>query len=500
MAHLWKRAALCVGALAVLTTVGCNRATRPTALDRLHPCKSGEGITDAYCGTFSVFEDRAAGKGRTIDLNIVVFPALAADSKSDPLFFLAGGPGQGAAKMARGLRPIFRRVQNTRDIVLVDQRGTGKSNPLDCRLDDESLKVLNESDEAALGRVKACLAGLTATADPRFYTTTVAMDDLDDVREHLGYEQINIYGGSYGTRAALVYLRQHEPHVRTVVLDGVAPTDMRLPLFFARDAQRALDRLVTDCAADGVCAKKFPDLGPRTVALFTRLSKAPPRVRLVHPRTGIAEEIDVDARFVANAIAGALYSPLMSSLLPELVMRADNNDFQGMLALGLMGESASEEMSLGMQLSVVCAEDYPRIVPEEAKRASAGSVFAGHLLDARIRACGFWPRGTVDPGYYQPVTSAVPALVLSGEVDPVTPPSWGQSAADHLSKSRHVIAPATGHGVLMSACGIKMIREFIDAGTVDGLDVSCVQSLRRPAFFLLPAGPDPTAVPGKGSQ
>ncbi len=149
-------------AVAVLAGAACNRAARPTALDRLHPCKSGEGITDAYCGTFSVFEDRAAGKGRTIDLNIVVLPALAADAKPDPLFFLAGGPGQGAAKMARGLRPIFRRVQNTRDIVLVDQRGTGKSNPLDCRSDDESLKVMNESDEAALERIKACLAGLTA--------------------------------------------------------------------------------------------------------------------------------------------------------------------------------------------------------------------------------------------------------------------------------------------------------------------------------------------------
>jgi pimeloyl-ACP methyl ester carboxylesterase len=499
MSHVWKRAALCVGALAVLAGAACNRAARPTALDRLHPCKSGEGLTDASCGTLTVFEDRAAGTGRTIDLNIVVLPALAADSKSDPLFFLAGGPGQGAAKMARSLRPLFRRVQTTRDIVLVDQRGTGKSNPMDCPSNDESLKQLSESDEAGLERIKTCLTELNVKADPRLYTTTIAMDDLDDVRAYLGYDQINVYGGSYGTRAALVYLRQHEPHVRTVVLDGVAPTDMRLPLFFARDAQRSLDRLVADCAADAVCAKKFPDLGPRIVALFARLSKAPAHVKLIHPRTGLAEEVDIDVRFIANALAGALYSPLMSSLLPELVIRAEANDFQGMLALAMMGESSSDEMSFGMQLSVVCAEDYPRIVPDEAQRASVGTVFAGHLLTARMKACEFWPRGAVDAAYYQPVTSAVPALVLSGEIDPITPPSWGQSVADHLSKSRHIIAPATGHGVLTSACGMKMIRQFIDAASVDGLDVSCVQSLRRPAFFLLPAGPDPTAVPGSGS-
>jgi hypothetical protein len=190
----------------------------------------------------------------------------------------------------------------------------------------------------------------------------------------------------------------------------------------------------------------------------------------------------------------------MSSLLPELVVRAESNDFQGMLALAMMGESAGDELSLGMQLSVVCAEDYPRIVTEEAQRASAGTVFAGHLLTSLVKACEFWPRGAVEPAFYEPVTSAVPALVLSGEIDPITPPSWGQSVADHLSRSRHVIAPATGHGVVMSACGMKMIREFIDAGSADGIDTNCVQSLRRPAFFLLPAGPDPTAVAGKGSQ
>jgi pimeloyl-ACP methyl ester carboxylesterase len=187
----------------------------------------------------------------------------------------------------------------------------------------------------------------------------------------------------------------------------------------------------------------------------------------------------------------------MSSLLPELAVRAEADDFQGMLALATMGDAAGDEMSLGMQLSVVCAEDFPKLTPEESARASAGTVFGDHLLKAQTRACEFWPRGAVDPGFYQPVTSAVPTLVLSGEVDPITPPAWGQSVADHLSKSRHLIAPATGHGVITTACGMKMVREFVDAGTVDGLDTSCLQSIHRPAFFLLPAGPDPTAVAGK---
>ena len=183
---------------------------------------------DAYCGTFKVYENRATKQGRQIDLNIVVLPALRADSQPDPLFFLAGGPGQGAAKLAKTVRTIFQRVQNDRDIVLVDQRGTGKSNPLDCNSDDDSLQAFMETNEQALERLKACQAKYDA--DLTLYTTPIAMDDLDDVRAFLGYEKINVYGGSYGTRAALVYMRQHGDRVRSTILDGVAPPDMRLPL------------------------------------------------------------------------------------------------------------------------------------------------------------------------------------------------------------------------------------------------------------------------------
>ncbi len=148
-------------------------------------------------------------------------------------------------------------------------------------------------------------------------------------------------------------------------------------------------------------------------------------------------------------------------------------------------------MSIGMQLSVICAEDYPRIAPGEAERESAGSVFAKGLMRAQIQACAFWPKGAVDASFDEPVTSAVPALVLSGDLDPVTPPVWGQSVADHLSKSKHVIVSGTGHGVLTTGCGQRMVRDFIKAGTVDGLDTMCATTVKRPPFFLTPAGPDP---------
>ncbi|MGE3888569.1 MAG: alpha/beta hydrolase [Vicinamibacterales bacterium] len=479
----------CALMLLAVGGAACGLRPEPLAIDRLKPCTSDEGPTDAYCGTLTVFENRDTRQGRTIDLKIVVLPALGNDAAPDPLFFLAGGPGQGAAKMARQVRDLFGRIQARRDIVLVDQRGTGDSNGLECRSDDDSLASIYESDEAGLERLKTCLAGYDA--DTRFYTTPIAMDDLDDVRAFLGYEMINIYGGSYGTRAALVYLRQHEARVRAVVLDGVAPTDMRLPLYFARDAQRALDRLLADCAADAPCAARYPNLAERVRALFARLEATPPTMRLTHPRTGVAEVVQVKAELVANMVAGALYSPLLSSLVPELLARAEADDFQGMLATATTGEGAGENMSAGMQLSVICAEDAPLVTEADIARESAGSVFARHLLASRLKACEFWPKGAVPASYYDPVQSNVPVLVLSGDLDPVTPPSWGEAVAAHLPNARHITAPATGHGVVGTGCGLRLIAAFVDKGTTDAVDTSCLASMKRPPFVLGPAGPDP---------
>jgi pimeloyl-ACP methyl ester carboxylesterase len=476
--------------LACLVLTACAERTEQSALDRLRPCTVDEGPTDAYCGTYAVYENRETNQGRKIELRIVLLPALSRDAKPDPVFFLAGGPGQGAAELARGIREIFRRVQSERDIVLVDQRGTGKSNPLDCKSDDDSLKEVNDTSEAVVARLKTCMQGLDA--DLRLYTTNIAMDDLDEVRQFLGYNQINLYGGSYGTRAALVYLRQHEPRVRSVVLDGVAPTDMRLPLFFARDAQRALDLLIADCDKDEQCRARYPQLGERLKNLVARLERSPVTTRLVHPRTGIEEEVVVRGSLLAVTLFGALYSPLASSLIPAIVERAERNDFQGMLALTMINSGVSDNMAVGMQFSVLCTEDFGRFTPQDAEREAANTLFGRHLMETRLEACAFWPKGTLPANYHEPVQSAVPALLLSGALDPVTPPAWAETAAKTLTSSKHLIAPGTGHGVLSTGCGMRIIREFLDAASAQNLDDSCLKLLKRPPFFLSPSGPDPT--------
>jgi pimeloyl-ACP methyl ester carboxylesterase len=269
---------------------------------------------------------------------------------------------------------------------------------------------------------------------------------------------------------------------------------MRLPLYTSRDAQSALDKLLADCAADARCHAAYPDLGDRVRSLMRRLEAGPVHTRLVHPRTGAVEDVDVDAQIVARIIFGALYSPMTASILPVLIDRAEHNDFQALLALATAGGGEGSEMAIGMQLSVLCAEDMPRVSQDEIAKASSQSVFGTTILVGQLEACQFWPRNPIDPAYYKPLDSDIPTLVLSGGVDPVTPPVWGESVAMHLRHARHVVVPQSGHGVVGTACGWQLIQAFVDKGTVDGLDTSCATTLHRPPFFLTPAGPDPTTA------
>ncbi|MGC4082726.1 MAG: alpha/beta fold hydrolase [Vicinamibacterales bacterium] len=349
--------------------------------------------------------------GRTIHLKIVVAPALRRDPKPDPIVVFEGGPGGGAATLAAQRIPMFSRFQTDCDIVLIDQRGTGESNPLDCAADDEDNDDLETIDRYPVERFKACLDALEA--DATLYTTSIAMDDIDEVRQYLGYDHVNLWGGSYGTRAALVYLRQHEASVRSVVLDGVAPPDMRIPLYMARDGQRALDRLLHDCEADTTgCGKAFPTLRQSVDALWTLLASKP-RVSIPHPRTGRPITLTVSQRLVASVIFQSLYSPEVSALLPQLLVDASSGNFQGLLALAFSTDLPKGAMSQGMFLSVVCAEDLPRISGDDIARETAGRFIGSAMFETQVKPCEFWPKGLVSADFYAPVTSRTPVLIFS---------------------------------------------------------------------------------------
>ena len=211
----------------------------------------------------------------------------------------------------------------------------------------------------------------------------------------------------------------------------------------------------------------------------------------MHPRTGVAEDVRVEARVVASILFSALYSPLTASIVPALVDHAERNEFQSVFALGLAGEGTDENMSVGMQLSVLCSEDAVRVTPADMQQATAGTIFGSHLLGNQLKACEMWPKGEVDDSYYEPVVSDVPALVLSGDLDPVTPPTWGDAVVKSLSQGRHITVPATGHGVIGTACGVKLIQDFIDSAVVRLARHVVRRSVKRPPFFVTPAGPIP---------
>lgn len=490
-----------LGALLLLLVAGC-RPTGPTGPVRsatLTPCHVTGLDEESLCGTIEVWEDRAARAGRRIPLRVLVVPSVRPVPEPDPLFFLAGGPGQGATGVAAQVIGAFDGLHERRDLVFVDQRGTGASNRLDCEDDEDATLDEVLGHDLPTGRLAACRDGLDA--DLSQYTTPVAMDDLDEVRAALGYERINLYGASYGTRAALVYLRRHPDRVRTLVLDGAAPPSMRLFLEFASDAEAAFEAAVRDCAAEPACRAAFPDPAGD---LATLLAQPPGRVEVTHPRSGERSEVTVDRDMLASSVRALLYAPELTALLPLDLAAARGGDVGPLLAQVLAVNGASVGgalvdgpgslrpdggLALGMMLSVVCTEDVDRYTREEAVEAARGTFLGPSLATHMIEACADWPRGTLPAGYHDVVRGDAPTLVLSGALDPVTPPRVGAEAAAGLTHVVHGVAPGAAHNVVFRGCADDLVEQLVESGSVEGLDTSCLDRVNRSAFFVDAAGP-----------
>jgi pimeloyl-ACP methyl ester carboxylesterase len=440
---------------------------------------------EVKCGTLDVFENRATRQGRKIAINIVVLPAIARNKEPDPVFFFAGGPGQAAAELAREALAIVGGLNNKRDLVLIDQRGTGKSNGLSCTFPDATSAEMTDPakrDQANRKAVIACRDKLATRADLTQYTTMIAMADIDDVREALGYQSINLWGGSYGTRAAMEYLRRYENRVRTVVLDGVAPPSLALPESFSRDAGAVLEKMVAACGKEARCRKQYADLKVTLDDLLLSLTKTPHSVSVADPVTGLKRDVKVTREMLLTAIFPALYVPEMVSMLPAALANAKQGDYAALMAMSaVFGDFAEEKLARGMQLSVVCAEDVPRIRRGEPQLQP--QPFGQMFVDEFAKGCELWPKGAVAADFDQPVKSAKPVLILSGALDPVTPPPNGEEVRKSFSNSLHAIAPNLGHGVSHHGCGPKLIRKFIETASVAELDSKCLERIPRPLFF-----------------
>lgn len=504
------RAALagpCLAALlAACQATGTDRSTLERGAIAFSPCQlASPGLNTrvaAQCGRLAVPEDPADPAGPALELQVALIPAVSRRPEPDPLFFLAGGPGQAAGEAYPAMAAAFAEIHRERDIVLVDQRGTGQSGRLHCPGPPPELEPERDLDPERVARwARSCVQGLNANLQN--YTTEAAVADLEAVRQALALERINLYGISYGTRLALAYARRHPEQTRTLVLDGVLPPEVPLGATVARDAQAALDRILDRCARDGGCDRAFPQVRRSLAALMNALDEEPVTVALAHPRDAQATSLELDRARTASVLRFASYSPELAALIPYFLHAAQADGNPVPIAASWLRDVEALESSIatGLHYSVLCAEDWPRFDPATLEAVNAETYLGGLVAESVDAVCRVWPAGEAPADAAEPLRSDIPTLLLSGADDPVTPPVYGAQVARTLSRSRHLVAPGMGHGVAARGCLPDLIADFVSAGAAEALDAGCVDAIAPPGFFLNPNGPAaaPTETTASGA-
>ncbi len=463
---------------------------------RLQKCRVPGVEEDLLCGSYDVFENRAVKSGRTIALNIVLMPATGQPVERDALVYLAGGGVVPATRYASLFARSFRQLREHRDVLLVDQRGTGKSNPLDCP-GLPSPRHDGGDASAYLAGIGRCRDELSKRADLSLYTTSIAMDDLDEVRAALGYDRLDLMGMSYGTKAAQVYLRQHPSRVRVMTLQGPMPMDAAMWLEQPKSAQAALDLVFKGCAADADCAKAFPDLPREFAAVRERLASQPATVRAEAP-DGSSMTVTVTEQILVDNVSGMLGMSRGVRDIPALIHEAFIGDYTtlGTLAAeeGAAPPGARPIAPRGLYLTLACAESIPQFSPADIDGATAGTFMGSRWLRSEVAMCDRWVKARLPAGFWNPVSSDVPALVMAGAFDPTTPPRYAESVAKHFANGRLIILPARSHND-GDACVFGLIQSIVISGQTRDIDTSCVA--RTPAMkFRLKTGPG-TADPAR---
>lgn len=487
---LARKPTLLLGFLLALPVFGI----APSAALELDDCRisAGDGFLSlkARCGTLERPLDPENPESETIGIRVAVVPALNLEPEPDPLVPIAGGPGQGSVEFYASYRGAFEAVRRNRDILLVDQRGTGQSARMDCEFDDDVIEgQLSVAETKKLTR--ECLDALPY--DPRFFSTSVAVTDLEAVREALGYPALNVYGVSYGTRVAQHFARRYPESVRTIVLDGVAPPQVALGPEIAIEAQRAVDAIFDRCAEDPDCSERFPDLADRFAELTRELDASPARVRLAHPLTG---EVDT-LRFGRSELAGAVrllaYQPATIALLPLLISEAADGNLVPLAAqFSMTADSIGSALALGMHNAVMCTEDAPFYDAAGVSNADLDKTYMGRVQVETLAAmCDVWPAGPIDDDFKEPLTTTLPTLLLSGSADPITPPGYADLAAVHLKRAWLRTNVHQGHGQITVGCMPRVVERFIDQQSIESGDFDCLDSAFVMPFFLNFAGPKP---------
>ncbi|MET0355139.1 MAG: alpha/beta hydrolase [Cellvibrio sp.] len=492
--RLYGVTAVCYLVIAILS--GCDRTHRAiddSAVPWLSRCpdfsKTGKAPVEqnAQCGVFEVKENPLDTNAKKIGLNILRIPAVNPVPEKDPLFIIAGGPGQSAVVVAESIHRAFGEIRKNRDIIFVDQRGTGKSHPLDCDVEPEIAKQLSEQEQEKLlqDSVKKCIEKHKDHA--AFYTTNYAVNDLDEVRKALGYEKINLWGGSYGSRVVLEYMRRYPAHLRAGVLDGAAPVSIALPWFMEVDGLAGLQAINKQCAETPACVSHYGDIVAKAQKLSNQLLQNPQSIKISHPRTQEKVTVNLTAQDFSGVVRLALYNRDVSSLLPQVIGDADAGDYELFASLSYLAKAKSDMagISYGMHYTVACNEDYPLY---KSKNALDSNVFLNsQMVQQYSKICAQWPIAQLPADYWEEVKSEVPTLILSGAMDPVTPPRWGEVVANNLPNAVHVVAPGGHHIITGDGCISQLIAAFIIKGDAKSLDTKCAQNIQPLAIHIPPA-------------
>lgn len=440
------------------------------------------------CGRLAVPRDYAAPDAGTLELHIAIAPSIRPEAEPDPLFVLAGGPGQAGSDLAVLLDGAFGKVRASRDIVFIDQRGTGRSGRLACDAPDD---MLARSDSALQAATLACLRGYGESL--LAYTTVAAAEDIERLRQALGAARINLWGGSYGTRLAQVYAARHPQQVRSLILDGVVDAELIIGAD-ALEFEAALTALLRRCADDTDCSRAFPSLAQQLPAVLQKLDAAAATAVLPHPRDGTPLAAPVSRQRLLMTIKYLLYSPQGAAQLPYLIARAAADDWRPLLAaqatsLDLTTAPPAEALLLG----ITCREDWPRLDDAHRAQLAAAPVFGGAVaaLDALCRELALPALDTASAT--APTAArviAAPGLLLSGALDPVTPPARAERALRQLPQAQHLVAARAGHIVSGLGCAPRLLRRFLDAPTAP-LDGACLADIALPAFQTSAAGTAP---------
>ncbi len=444
----------------------------------------------AECGTLTVPLDPADPTGATIDLFVARVAAVSDEKDPDPLTVIAGGPGDASTRFFAMGRNAFNEVLQTRDVILVDQRGTGSSAPMTCpnmaelEEDPDRIPTTEESIAAAI----QCLADFEY--DPAFFTTSAAVHDLDLVREAFGAEMLNIYGISYGTRVAQHYVRRYPERTRRVILDGLVPASGTLGPDIPLLSDAALRSLFRRCDADDACRSTFPDLEQRFDEMLDELRLDPRRVTIAHPRTAEPTPVLISPETLAIAVRLMLYNPTSMAILPSVIDSAWRGSYQPLATQMIAVGDSLGELAQGLNFAVLCSEDAPfwgSIDRDEQARSYMGADF----MDSLDAICRKLPLGMVDEDFKEPVQSDVPALFLSGEFDPITPPSYVPDAASGFANRLEIVGVGQGHGLLAAGCVPRLMTAFIQADEPLEIDTSCAERIGPFPFFVSPNGPTP---------